>query len=194
MDQRWADLYAAVARQAVHDLQTGSTHPRHTDATQWLEAAGLLEHVRTSGPVRRAGRNTTRTDVRIKERSPMAPLNIDEQAKVDRVAELETKRARGAYVSDHELAQAKTIAENQVRNAEWRAAHRAQLKAERDAAEAKRQGKYDQAAQAAQDQHMRQRRAAFRGTAAQWEAMKDRILEDYLLSDEAVSPQPVVEF
>ncbi len=56
MDQRWADLYAAVARQAVHDLQTGYTHPRHMDATHWLEAAGLLEHARTNGPVRRAGR------------------------------------------------------------------------------------------------------------------------------------------
>ncbi len=56
MDQRWADLYAAVARQAIHDLQTGYTHPRHMDAAAWLEAAGLLEHARTNGPVRRAGR------------------------------------------------------------------------------------------------------------------------------------------
>ncbi len=61
MDQRWADLYAAVARQAIHDLQTGYTHPRHMDAGAWLEAAGLLEHARTNGPVRRAQRNRRST-------------------------------------------------------------------------------------------------------------------------------------
>ncbi len=43
MDQRWADLYAAVARQAVHDLRSDYTHPRHMDAARWLEAAGLLD-------------------------------------------------------------------------------------------------------------------------------------------------------
>ncbi len=52
MDQRWADLYAAVARQAVHDLHTSYTHPRHMDAGAWLEAAGLLEHAQRSLPRR----------------------------------------------------------------------------------------------------------------------------------------------
>ncbi len=61
MDQRWADLYAAVARQAVHDLQTGYTHPRHMDAARWLEAAGLLEQTIKAGPVRRAARNKRST-------------------------------------------------------------------------------------------------------------------------------------
>ena len=32
MDQRYADLYAAVARQAVHDLHSGYTSPKHMDA------------------------------------------------------------------------------------------------------------------------------------------------------------------
>ncbi len=52
MDQRWADLYAAVARQAVHDLHLGYTHPRHMDARAWLEAAGLLEQAERYGPRR----------------------------------------------------------------------------------------------------------------------------------------------
>jgi hypothetical protein len=69
MDQRWADLYAAVARQAVHDLHAGYTHPRHMDAGAWLEAAGLLEQAQTNGPVRRAGRTrrSTRNDSPILE-------------------------------------------------------------------------------------------------------------------------------
>jgi hypothetical protein len=61
MDQRWADLYAAVARQAIHDLHTGYTHPRHMDAGAWLEAAGLLEQAQTNGPIRRAARNRRST-------------------------------------------------------------------------------------------------------------------------------------
>ncbi len=52
MDQRWADLYAAVARQAVYDLHTGYTHPRHMDASAWLDAAGLLDQAQRSLPRR----------------------------------------------------------------------------------------------------------------------------------------------
>jgi hypothetical protein len=58
MDQRWADLYAAVARQAVHDLHSDYTHPRHMDAARWLEAAGLLDQAQRSLP-----RRTHRTNV-----------------------------------------------------------------------------------------------------------------------------------
>ena len=50
MQQRYADLYAAVARQAVHDLHSGSAHPRHMDAARWLEAAGLLDQAQRSPP------------------------------------------------------------------------------------------------------------------------------------------------
>ncbi len=53
MDQRWADLYAAVARQAVYDLHTGYTHPRHMDAARWLDAAGLLDQAQRSLPQRK---------------------------------------------------------------------------------------------------------------------------------------------
>gem|GEM_PF-4085122 len=52
MQQRYADLYAAVARQAVHDLHSGSAHPRHMDAARWLEAAGLLDQAQRSPPRR----------------------------------------------------------------------------------------------------------------------------------------------
>jgi hypothetical protein len=52
MDQSYVDLLGAVARQAVHDLQTGYSHPRHMDAAQWLEAAGLLDQAQRSPPRR----------------------------------------------------------------------------------------------------------------------------------------------
>ena len=72
MQQMYADLLAAIARQAVHDLQTGYSHPRHMDAARWLEAAGLLEQAQTNGPVRRAQRNrrSTRNDSPILEARP----------------------------------------------------------------------------------------------------------------------------
>ncbi len=73
MDQRWADLYAAVARQAVHDLQTGYTHPCHMDAGAWLEAAGLLEQAQTNGPIRRAQRNSNRRSTAHDNHSPGEP-------------------------------------------------------------------------------------------------------------------------
>ncbi len=60
MQQMYVDLLAAIARQAVHDLQTCYTHPRHMDAGAWLEAAGLLEQTIKAGPVRRAQRNSNR--------------------------------------------------------------------------------------------------------------------------------------
>ncbi len=56
MDQHYVDLLGAIARQAVHDVHSGYRHPRHMDAGAWLEAAGLLEHALTTGPVRRTRR------------------------------------------------------------------------------------------------------------------------------------------
>jgi hypothetical protein len=58
MDQSYVDLLGAVARQAVHDLQTGYTSPKHMDAGAWLEAAGLLDQAQRSLP-----RRTYRTNV-----------------------------------------------------------------------------------------------------------------------------------
>jgi hypothetical protein len=52
MQQMYADLLAAVARHAVHDLHSGSTHPCHMDAARWLEAAGLLDQAQRYGPRR----------------------------------------------------------------------------------------------------------------------------------------------
>lgn len=62
MDQRWADLYAAVARQAIHDLHTGHSHPRHMDAGAWLEIAGLLAQAQHSPPYRKQRRRSTMPD------------------------------------------------------------------------------------------------------------------------------------
>jgi hypothetical protein len=43
MDQGYADLLAAIARQAVTDYRNGAPSTKHMDARAWLEAAGLLE-------------------------------------------------------------------------------------------------------------------------------------------------------
>jgi hypothetical protein len=61
MDQSYVDLLGAIARQAVHDLHTGYTHPRHMDAGAWLEAAGLLALARQSPP--RKQRTAPRTQL-----------------------------------------------------------------------------------------------------------------------------------
>ncbi len=42
MDQRYVDLFAAVARQAFYDAAHDYLHPRHMDAAAWLELAGLM--------------------------------------------------------------------------------------------------------------------------------------------------------
>ncbi len=42
MDQRLADLYAAVARQALRDFRDDYHHPKHMDAATWLRLVGLL--------------------------------------------------------------------------------------------------------------------------------------------------------
>ena len=52
MQQMYADLLGAIARQAVHDLHTGYTYPRHMDAERWLDAAGLLDQAQRSPPRR----------------------------------------------------------------------------------------------------------------------------------------------
>ncbi len=61
MDQCYVDLLGAIARQAVHDLHTGYTHPRHMDAGAWLEAAGLLGLARQYPP--RKKRTAPRTQL-----------------------------------------------------------------------------------------------------------------------------------
>ncbi len=60
MQQMYADLLAAIARQAVIDYHAEYHHPGIPDATRFLEAAGLLEQAIAIGPVRRAARNSNR--------------------------------------------------------------------------------------------------------------------------------------
>jgi hypothetical protein len=61
MQQMYADLLAAIARQAVIDYHAEYHHPGIPDATRFLEAAGLLEQTIKAGPVRRAQRNRRST-------------------------------------------------------------------------------------------------------------------------------------
>jgi len=176
MDQCWADLYAAVARQAVHDLHSDYTHPRHMDAARWLDAAGLLDQAQRSPP-RRIYRTNVLKGVRI-----MATLNQDEQAKVDALAALEQAKWNGErYVPDVELANARQLVAYAEANAEAREQRAAHLKAEEDKKTAAVTVARDALARAAQAEYMRARHAAFKGTAAQWEQMKGAILQDFLL-------------
>ncbi len=79
MDQRYVDLFAAVARQAFHDAAHDYHHPRHMDAQQWLELAGLVDPDGTTryGTPRR-GNNTIATDENSRPR--MARARIKEPA------------------------------------------------------------------------------------------------------------------
>jgi phage protein D len=122
----------------------------------------------------------------------MAPLNQDEQAKVDALAALEqAKWNNERSVPDVELATARQLVAYAEANAEARERLEATLKAEKDAEVARHQAARDALARAAQAEYMRRRHAAFKGTAAQWEQMKGAILQDFLLGahegrDEAV--------
>ncbi len=74
MQQMYADLLAAIARQAVIDYHAEYHHPGIPDATRFLEAAGLLEQAIAIGPVRRAQRQrhrrSTHNDSRTLEARP----------------------------------------------------------------------------------------------------------------------------
>lgn len=43
MDDRYLELLAAIARQAVKDLETGYNSHKHMPAADWLQVAGLLD-------------------------------------------------------------------------------------------------------------------------------------------------------
>ncbi len=172
MHQMYADLLAAIARLAVHDLHTGYSHPRHMDARTWLDLAGLLEQAQHT-PRRKQRRNV------LKGGTTMATLNYDEQRRVHQYEELEARRRDGGYVNDHELETAKQIADNMYRNAELREQHLASLKAVEDAKTAANQQRIDQHAQTAADAYLRVARSRYPGTDADWEKDKDEILRQW---------------
>jgi hypothetical protein len=122
----------------------------------------------------------------------MATLNQDEQAKVDALAALEQAKWNGErYVPDVELANARQLVAYAEANAEARERLEATLKAEEEKKTAAITAARDALARAAQAEYMRRRHAAFKGTAAQWEQMKGKVLEDFLMGvnegrDEAV--------
>ncbi len=110
----------------------------------------------------------------------MATLNRDEQARVDRVAELEARRRAGDQsISDFELNRARQIAAQQRQNAELREERIAQIQADRAAQATAHQLAADQQAEAAQEAFLRQARLDYPGTAAEWEQDKPEILRQW---------------
>lgn len=105
-------------------------------------------------------------------------LNRDEQARVDRVAELEQHRRDGTrYVDDYELNEAKKVAEMARTNAKLRAERLAELDAQYKAQAAATASAQQARVEAEIDAYKRQARAVFPGTAAQFEASWPKILE-----------------
>ncbi len=124
----------------------------------------------------------------------MATLNPDEQAKVDALAALEKAKWNGErYVPDVELATARQLVAYAEANAEAREQRAAHLKAEEDTKAGAVKAARDAHARAAQAEYMRGRHAAFKGTAAQWEQVKGKILEDYLMGRDDNVRNEVVE-
>jgi predicted house-cleaning noncanonical NTP pyrophosphatase (MazG superfamily) len=106
----------------------------------------------------------------------MAPLNYDEQARVDEYNDALQRRAngemrglRGEFLNDAWMERLRTIAENMERNAEARERRQAELKAEREAQQAKAQKRRDEEAEAAVASYRIRARAAFVGTTSQFE-------------------------
>jgi hypothetical protein len=122
----------------------------------------------------------------------MAELNYDERKRVQVYEDLQAKRARGEYVSDVALENARTIADNMYRNAEARERLTTQLQAAEEAKQAARQAERDMAAQAAQDAYLREARLRYTGTEAQWQQDKDEILRQWRVRN-ALGGESLVE-
>jgi hypothetical protein len=126
------------------------------------------------------------------ERSKMTDA---ERAKLARVEELRAWKATGErYVSDQDLAQEELYARLAVEGAEAREKEQAARQAKIDAQNAAQLARANQRAQAAQDAYLQRRRFEFRGTDEQWEQMKGRILEAYLLGEDEPASSPTIRF
>jgi hypothetical protein len=110
----------------------------------------------------------------------MATLNRDEQAKHDRLQELETARRYGTqHVSDAQLADARQLAEWAERNAAARERMAAEHEAERKAQEDAVRARHDAAAQSAQETFLLHARGRYPGTDAEWNQDKAEILRQW---------------
>jgi hypothetical protein len=110
----------------------------------------------------------------------MATLNNEEQAKHDRVAELETARRYGtAFVSDGDLVQARLLAEYATNNAEARERMEARAEAEEKAQQDRVQARRDAEATAASEVFLAQARHSYPGTDAEWQQDKAEILRQW---------------
>ncbi len=104
------------------------------------------------------------------------------QRRLDRLNQLKTWQRTGEkFVSDDMIAQAEREYGWALANDEAIARAEQQRRAQADAQAAAHKKLMDERAIAAQEAYLERRRRAFRGTEAQWEAMKPRILEEYLL-------------
>ncbi len=112
----------------------------------------------------------------------MATLNREEQDRIGRVEQLRAWKASGErFVSDASLAEAELIASLALRNAEARERHEAERAAKIADQQARIKALHDERATKEQTAYMERRRLEFRGTEQQWQEMKGRILEEYLL-------------
>jgi len=103
MQQMYADLLAAIARQAVHDLHTAYTHPRHMDAGAWLEAAGLLDQAQYRPPYRKQRRRSPMPDTTMNDaiRGTPQPTATPPEALTDVAAiNAEIRRLAGRPVEE----------------------------------------------------------------------------------------------
>jgi hypothetical protein len=123
----------------------------------------------------------------------MTELNREEQAKVDRLEELKRwRRTSEQYVNDAQIAAAEQLAQLAVANAEARARLQAQRQAEIDAKNAAHQQRMDAQAHAAQEAYLREARARYTGTEAQWQQDKDEILRQWRVRN-ALGGESLVE-
>ncbi len=107
-------------------------------------------------------------------------LNRDEQARVDYVTELEEhRRNRTKYVNDHQLAEAKKLAEMARDNAEARARYQAGLATKRQAQAAAAEAQCQERIAQEIDTYKQTARSAFMGTAADFEAAWPEILKQW---------------
>ena len=123
-----------------------------------------------------------------------ATLNQRETEAVNRLEELRTHLREGTrLVTGDQLAEAETNAGFALANAEAREQARQASLAEADAKAAAQQQRRDAAVKAAQDAFLREARARFPGTDAEWEQAKGEVLKQWqirqALSDDDAAQQ-----
>ncbi len=124
----------------------------------------------------------------------MAPLNQDEQARVDRYNELQRDFDNGStYVNKGQLEQSRTLAGYAERNAESRERFKAQREVEKKAENDRIQARRDAEVLAAQEAYKRVARVTFPGTEEQFNAAWPDILKDWQIRNTAQSQSALLD-